>query len=368
MIKKLKLKNMAYYLRITKIISMFLFILIFVLSCKNKKEQVGESIRYVKIEDVSSLRLNGKLHFNGTIKEQNNTVLSFRVGGPLNEFDKDIGSYVKKNELIAAIDKRDFIVQLNAAEARLKHAKGEYERYLGLYNKKKLPENSLEKLETNYLMAKSAFEKAENALIDSELKAPFTGYVFKKFTENYNTVAPGQPIISLVDISKQELVIYAPASMLNDIREMNSGFCAVNDAGEKDLKASLLRVSQKAGKDNLYEIRYQLYLNDSTRVKPGMSAELILVNESDMGKVIIPSKAIFHLGGNDFVWVYDQNTSVVKKRRISCHELENNGFISILSGLALGEKVVSAGTHTLYEGQKVKPIRRNSKTNKGGLL
>jgi hypothetical protein len=42
--------------------------------------------------------------------------------------------------------------------------------------------------------------------------------------------------------------------------------------------------------------------------------------------------------------------------------------MEISSGLKAGELIVTAGVHSLKEGQKVQPLAPVSKTNVGGLL
>ncbi len=338
-------------------------------SCNTECGEKEQSTRFVKVEKVSTNNAVTDLTFNGNIKEKSTTQVSFRVGGPLTKLDVNIGSYVKKGQTISVIDQRDYRLQVQTAKAQYMQAKGEYERYNELYKKKKLPENTLEKLEAGYLMAKAAHENAGNALKDTELKAPVSGYIFEKFTENYQTVGPGQPIVSIVDMSKQEVVIHVPASKLSEINEDRKVYCSVQNAGVTNIPAELTNVAKKAGADNLYEVRFQLNLDPKTNIKPGMSAEVLIdgyVNTPE--SISVPVGAVFHSNRKNYVWVYNAQTSVVKKREVAVKNLNNNGRVSIRKGINAGEQIVTAGIHSLVENQQVKPIQERSKTNIGGLL
>ncbi len=356
-------------LRFLLIISIAFSVLFSTSSCSSNKEQKEVPARLVKIEKVSPLSSSTELVFNGTVKEKSTTQVSFRVGGPLTKLNVEIGSFVKKGQTIAAIDQRDYNLQLETAKAQFTQTKGEYERYHELYKKKKLPENTMERMEAAYLMAKSAFENADNALSDTQLNAPVTGYIFEKFTENHETVAPGQPIVSVVDLSKQEVVIHVPASKLISVNDCASAFCSVANANEFNIPIQLSNVATKAGEDNLYEVRFLLSLEEGSKVKPGMSAEVFTnCNMAATGSVTVPVGAVFHYGEKDYIWVFNSKNSQVVRREIKLGELLNEGKIIVEENLKAGEQIVIAGIHSLTEKQKVRPIKAKSKTNIGGQL
>ena len=366
--KKLN-KNMRTLQKIPMIFTIAIISIFLLTSCTNECREKEEPIRFVRLEKVSFSKSATDLTFNGVIKEKSTTQLSFRVGGPLTKFDVTIGDHVKKGQTIAVIDQRDYRLQLKTAKAQYRQAKGEYERYTELYKKKKLPQNTLEKLEAGYLMAKAAYENAENALKDTELKAPVSGYIFEKLTENHQTVSPGQSIVSIVNVSKQEAVIHVPASKLNEIHEDRNVYCSVQNAGVSNIPVQLINVAQKAGADKLYEVRFQLDLDPATSIKPGMSAEILIDGYADMPKSIaVPVGSVFHLNGKNYVWVYNSRSSQVQKREILLQKLENKGRITIQAGINKGEQIVTAGIHSLVDNQKVKPIQERSETNTGGLL
>ncbi len=361
-----KMKSIQKILMVLTIAASSLFSMT---SCNNECIEKEQAIRFVKLEEVSSTQSITDLTFNGSIKEKSTTQLSFRVGGPLTKLNINIGSYVKKGQTIAVIDQRDYRLQVETAKAQYIQIKAEYERYNELYKKKKLPENTLEKLEAGYLMAKAAFDNAENALSDTELKAPVSGYIFEKCTENFQTVGPGQPIVSIVDMSKQEVVIHVPASKLHEINENRIVYCSVQNAGVSGIPAQLINVAKKAGDDNLYEVRFQLDLDSKTTIKPGMSAEVLIDGYVNMPESItVPVGSVFHSNGKNYVWVFNSKTSKIEKRKITLAELQNNGRITIQTGIKNGDQIVVAGIHSLVNNQQVKPIKKLSKTNAGGLL
>lgn len=336
--------------------------------CSNSKKEQKEIIKYVKVEKVSNHNEDDKLVFNGTIKEQNLTTLSFRVGGPLIGLNVKPGDYVAKGEVIASIDKRDYELQLQARKAQYLQLKGEYERYKELYGQKKIPANSYEKIESGYLMAKTAFENAQNQLRDTDLVAPFSGYIHEKKTENFQTVGPGQPIVSVINLAKLEVVISVPENLLMKIRNSSNNFLSVQNAGVSNLPLSVVSINEKTGKDGMYQMKFNFENNPSLHISPGMSAEVTMLCNLSKGNIKVPSSAVFHEKEKAYVWIFSKETGLVDKQEVTISKLSNGGQIEVVHGLNSGETIVTAGVHYLYEGQKVQSIQKSSKSNVGGLL
>jgi RND family efflux transporter MFP subunit len=336
--------------------------------CGGDNIKVEEKVKYVKVQKVKSYQDRDKLIFNGKIKEKSLTSLSFRVGGPLVNLNVNTGDYVNKGQVIAVIDKRDYKLQVQSTKAQYTQLEGEYERYKELYNKNKIPANSFEKIESGYLMAKTAYENAVNQLNDTELKAPAAGYIHEKFTENFQTVGPGQPIVSIINLSKLEVVISVPENQLLAIRSCRNTYLDVKNANVSKLPVTVLSVADKAKSDGLYEVKFSFKNNKSMNIFPGMSAEITMNFDNNDNITLIPSSSVFRKDKGSYVWVYNAESKSITKRRIEIKQIAQDGFVEITSGLKSDEQIVTAGTHYLYENQIVKPIVKASETNIGRLL
>ncbi len=328
----------------------------------------GETIKYVKTETLTDGVVQNSLVLNGKIKEKSLIPLSFRVGGPLKELDVKQGDYVRAGQLIARIDKRDYELQVETTKAQFEQVKGEYLRYKQLIEQHKIPENTFEKVRSGYLMAKTAFENAENQLHDTELKAPFSGYIYEKFVENFQTVGPGTPIVSIIDNSHLEVVASVSENQLNKVKSNQQSFVNIANAGVNKLPVKLLSVSEKTMRDGLYEVKYLFENKNDLNVAPGMTAEITLYCQTQENQLSVAATAIFHESTNTYVWVYNPSTGKVEKRKVKIALDGTQGRVNIVSGVKNGEQVVTAGVHYLVEGQEVKPLEEPSVTNVGGLL
>lgn len=356
-------------MRIHKTSYLLLIVFLAFVGCKNKNEEPqSQAIKYVKIETITNSNNQKKMVFNGKIKEKSLTSLSFRVGGPLAKLNIKTGDYVRAGQVIATIDKRDYEIQVQTRKAQFEQIKGEYKRYKQLVEKDKIPKNTFEKIKSEYLMEKSGYDNAQNQLRDTELKAPFSGYIHEKFTENFQTVNPGQPIVSIIDLSQLEAVVGVSENQLQKVRNNNNSVLDVKNADVDNLPVKLLSVGEKTKKDGLYEVKFSFKNNKNLNIAPGMTARISMYSNKHSNITTIASSAVFHEQTSNYVWIFNPSTQKIEKRKIEIRALKSDARIEVISGLKLGDQVVTAGIYYLSEGQKVHPIQQTSETNIGGLL
>ncbi|GHV41930.1 hypothetical protein AGMMS49546_18970 [Spirochaetia bacterium] len=90
------------------------------------------------------------------------------------------------------------------------------------------------------------------------------------------------------------------------------------------------------------------------RIKAGMFATVSLVTNTRSNVPLIPRAAVINTYGS---WiVFTVNDRFLAERKVITLGLENENFIEVLSGLEVGEKVVSAGQNFLTDGDPVRIV------------
>ena len=126
-----------------------------------------EVIRPVKTVTLTNNGKGGIWSYYGTLQGGKRVDLSFRVSGPIKNILVDKGASVKKNELLATIDPRDFQTQLKQAKSSQAQAQAEYEnaqanfkRYESLYKQKVIAKAQYDSYKTQVDVTKSALDSA----------------------------------------------------------------------------------------------------------------------------------------------------------------------------------------------------------------
>ena len=97
-----------------------LFILFILLQgCEKETVEEKKVIRPVRAMQVSDVIQFRQRQFPGTAKATQVVELAFRVSGPLIELPVNVGDIVKKDDVIARIDPRDYQIQLNNVRGQM---------------------------------------------------------------------------------------------------------------------------------------------------------------------------------------------------------------------------------------------------------
>ncbi|BDD12402.1 hemolysin D (plasmid) [Fulvitalea axinellae] len=350
---------------ITRILSPF-FVLLTLLSCKGEKE-TKRLIRPVKVFQVEGSDEVSRRSYPAVAKESKETTLSFRVAGPLVKFNvKNEGQEIKKGELIAEVDPRDFSNDLQAKKASYEQAEAERKRFEQLLKKGTIPQNEYDIKYATAKRAYSAYRAAANALRDTKLIAPYTGYVGKKYVENYQRIQVGQPIVSLIDVSEIDIYFHVPEVLAKRYFDIKRFEVVFDNYPEKVFKASLKEIGKTQtgeGYPVTLVLDYKFGSTPKYIIAPGMSCKVkaILKNsDSEFSNLfIVPVTAVFEPDAKDYsaVWVLNPETNTVEERKVTVGNLVSSSMIEISSGVKSGDLVVTAGVHRLHDGQKVKPLK-----------
>jgi RND family efflux transporter MFP subunit len=345
--------------------SKYLFIVSIVLlfGCKKKEEVKEEQVRPVKAIQVSSASDHFSKGLPSVTQETREVELSFRISGPLIQLNVEEGQAIKKGELIAEVDPRDFKVNLSAKRGRMEQTKAEKDRYNNLYKKGSVSKNEYDLKLAAFIEANSAHENAVNSLKDTKLFAPFNGYIGKKLIENYQDVKAKETILTALDLSHIEVLTHVPENLAIFFPQFTSYKVSFDAYPGKIFEATLKefgKTPEPAGFPLTLILDYKVGENTDYKIAPGFTCrvDVILDNKPNNESFIIPITAVFEADTDKgaSVWVLDKDANTISKKSVQVGSLISNNAIEIRSGITPGEWIVSAGVHQLVEGQKVKQL------------
>ena len=321
-------------------------------SCRNKQVQV-DIPQLVKTAPVNGHDGMTSVTYPGKIQAASNVKLAFRVAGPIRKIYVNEGQYVKKGQLLAELDPRDYQIQFNATQAEYTQVKGEADRIIELYRRGSVSVNEYDKAVAARKRVTALYNAHRNALNDTRLKAPFDGYVQNKYFNAPEIVNQGTPVVSMID---------------NDYFEVDVNIHANADVcPDSILPLELLDITQGANYNQLFTARFRLKRNPV--LAPGMSVSVTIgFKPSSEAMSIVPVSALFMKDGQSFVWLYNEQDETIEPVSVAVERLTKDGEAIVRSALRKGQTVISAGVNDLKEGQKVKLLPPVPASNVGGLL
>lgn len=341
-------------MKVTAKTILILFLAILFGSCSQSKKTENSKKPTVKIAKAQPGNNENSKEFTFISKPFRSSELSFRVGGPIDQFEVYAGNFYKRGEIIAGIDSRDFHIRKERTEATYKQAEAEFERTKTLYEKDNISASTFEKVQADYISAKTAYETALNELNDTKLIAPFNGYVGEVYIEKYQDVKATQPIISLVDIDQLKIETYVPQEVAFQAQDLKTVHLQFDAIPNQSYKATIVEISKSTTPNNLSYLLTALLPNPDGRLLAGMSGKLSFNTSSSDETIIIPQTALCHRPtvGN-YVWVINTENQKVSQRKVIPGPLLSEGKISIKQGLKANESVAISGLRFLSAGMDI---------------
>ena len=337
------------------------FVLAALMSCSQPpvKEQ---GPRPVKLAEVTSLNVVEK-SFSGVVSPDQFSDLAFKMSGPLISLNVDEGQKVRTGQIVAEIDPQDFKWEYEAKKASFQTAEAQLQRAKKLLSKQAISKQEYETTEASYSNAKAAFEYAQNQLEQTKLRAPFDGFIQKKYVENYQKVQAGQGIVCLINPNKLQVQFTMPETNITYFSTPYNIYVEFDNYKGVRFKAKVKEYVE-ASPDGSGVF---LYIDDPEfnlkkyKVAVGFSCRVVLHIESESfneGAVLVPLSAIVANEENQdkYVFVYNSQTQKVERCQIKEVELVGKDNVVITEGLKAGDQVVSAGATRLVDGQQVKVL------------
>ena len=344
---------------------------ILIVGCKDKEPEKEPPLRPVKYEVVGSDGSSMVRTFSAIALAGDEIELSFRSSGIITELNVDVGTVVKKGELLASLDNiqanlslQQSISDVNSAQSTLNTTRTNLDRIKVLFEKGSKSLREYESAKNSY---DNALAQYESAVKNRDIQATKVSYGFiyaaddgtivRKDSEMNENVQAGQVIGVLNAGDDINIRVGMPESVINRIElgmKAQVTFSAISDT----VVAEVFEISPVLESNSAtYPVKFS-FSNDNNTVRPGMAARAtIRFNDDEDARdlPIIPVKAVGEDGTGNFVFVVEEQgeQAIVKKTYIELGQLTPDGF-EVEGGLANGQKIATAGLQTLLDNQKVK--------------
>jgi multidrug efflux system membrane fusion protein len=331
------------------------------------KEAPKEAVRPVRAEQVVLKALDETSNYSGEVRARYVTDLGFRVAGKLVARKVEVGTAVKAGQLLAKIDPSDYRLSVQSAQAQMigaqadnSKAKSELARYASLLSKSAISRNEYENILNNHNLAEARFkqakanlETAQNQVAYTDLHADHDGVVTEILAEVGQVIAQGQTMFRIARTHEKEVAVSVPENRLAALREPNELGVRLWAYPEKTFQGKIREISPKADPaTRTYTVKVNIVDSDD-RVQLGMTANVFFNRKQSQNVATLPLSALHTIRDKAAVWVVDNQTQTVNLVPVQLGEFVDNQ-VTILSGLQSGQWVVTAGTHKLYAGQKVR--------------
>ncbi|MHC4693567.1 MAG: efflux RND transporter periplasmic adaptor subunit [Planctomycetota bacterium] len=337
---------------------------VFFIDWGKDKAPEPQPVRPLKMIRIGETSLPAVREYPGKVTAKDTVVLAFQVEGQVIEFPILKGEEIKKDDLLAKLDERDYKNRNDAAKAEFEQTKVQLERIQQAVESGAVSKTDLTNAEAAFERAKANLEIATKALNDTVLKAPYDAVISNTFVENFENVKAKQSIVGIQNIQSVEVEVFVPQERVLKAKEQKGKFrfTAIFDP-LPDIEFDVEVKEYTTEADPLtqtYTVTFTMPIQDKYNIFPGMTASVreypIEGAFPESGRLLVPIDAVPVDGqGKYYVWKVQEKdgTLAVHRQDVTVGKAMGDD-IEIIEGLSKGDRIAAQGVHLLQEGQQVR--------------
>lgn len=325
----------------------------------------------------------------GTVIPEVEVVVKSKAGGEITGFPYNEGDKIKKGEVIVTLDPKTEKSRANQSEANVRVARAKLEKARtslkdaeiklqrsrnlykeGIISRQELDdaEISLEKAKSDLKLGEAELAQAQEALnealerlADTEIKAPFTGTILKKYVEagqvissTLSSASEGTQIFSMANLDR----IYVNAQVdevdISRIKNGQEAEIAVDSLPGMSFSGRVERIAPKGKVERtvtVFDVVVLITGENKDILRPGMTSDIKVLTDVIRDATLVPNEAIRLKDAKSGVYVLKNG----KPEFVFIKTGESDGVVTeVTEGVGPGAELVISG----MKPEAPKPQRR----------
>jgi len=273
--------------------------------------------------------------------------------GVVLEINAEEGDFVEAGQVLARVETDRYRLQVEKANAALKRLQTDYQRKKELFDKELVSADDFERVSAELQAQKAAYELAQLDLEYTSIRAPISGYVSQRLVRAGNLVKLHEPVYRITSYDPLLAVLHVPERELSVLR-LGLEVSMLLDAWPGNVfKGEVIRISPVVDPGTgTFRVTAQI-TDHGNKLKPGLFGRVEVLYDLHEDVPVIPRSAVITEDDHNHVFVVDSGN--VNRRSVKLG-YEREGLIEVLTGVAAGEVVVTAGKGSLSDGTRVEVI------------
>ena len=285
----------------------------------------------------------------GSVIARNTADISTKTQARVDRIPDDIGSRVRKGDLLAELDARDMQARVQQARAMYEQASGDLKRFEQLLSQQAATQQEFDGIKARATVAEASLREAEAMLTYAHITAPFSGVVTRKQIDIGDMVFPGQVLFTLEEAGAVRFVTTVAESHRNRIAATDQVQISIPDL-DTVITGTVDELSPSADPMSR-TFAVKIGLPSLAAIRPGQFGKLLLPTDSGETTLFIPRSALVRRGQLDLVYVVGADKKAMLRLVRIGRQFPDK--LEILSGLRENEQVVISNQRDLLDGDLV---------------
>jgi membrane fusion protein, multidrug efflux system len=322
----------------------------------------------------------------GTVTPLATVTVKTQLNGLLTQIAFDEGQFVKKGDFLAQIDPQIYQAQLAQYQGQLVRDQGllvDAKLQLARYQKLAAQDSiALEQVDTeeatvkqdqgNVMVDQAQIQSAQVDLAYCHIVSPVDGLVGIRLVDqgNYVQTSDTNGIVVITQMQPMSVIFTVPEDHISQVvKRLRDGamlpVTAYDRADTAEIARGTLATTDNQVDTSTGTVKLRaMFPNDKDELFPQQFVNARLLVDTLKDAIVVPTSAIQLGAPGSYVYVVNSADSTVSVRVVKTGPSDGQRT-AILSGLELGETVVTDGVDRLYDGAKVQLPGKQQSANDG---
>ena len=282
------------------------------------------------------------------------------IPGSVREIAFESGAVVGKGDLLLRLDTSSEEAQLRALEAQAELARITVARERTLRSQNLIPQSELDSAEATLKQNQANADVLRTTIEKKTIRAPFAGRLGLRLVNLGQYLEAGKPIVALQSLEPVYVEFSLPQQELSQLKTgMRVGVTTDTYPGRR-FEGKLTAITPNLDQATRSVGLQATLANPDQLLRPGMFARVEVALPEEQKLLVIPSTSVLSAPYGDSVYVIEPKAGtngapaglVVRQQFVRTGRTRGD-FLSVESGLKLGERIVSAGIFKLRNGMSV---------------
>jgi RND family efflux transporter MFP subunit len=308
----------------------------------------------VRVEPVKPAPLALGFDITGTVEAGRIAQLASAAEGPVQGLRVHEGDKVVRGQVLLTLGRTDAVNALaTSLREDLRKEEDNVARTRRLVDIGALPSEQLDTALANATRSRSQLTKAQEAVRDYVVAAPWAGVVSKLRVREGDVVGPRAPLVEIIDPASMLVRVAVPEAEAARLALGMPAQAALDAWPQQRFAAHVTRLYPTLDARTHSRLA-ELTLVNPPLLLPGMFARVQVVRETLPNAITVPAYSLLAApGGGASVFVVQDGKA---QRRTVTTGVEVEGRTLVTAGLKAGDMLIVAGQEALKDGAAVKAI------------
>jgi len=346
----MKTKHLIYALLTIGIIAFIAYRIINNREESNTGQKAGPSTATVTGIIAAPEKFADNLSLSGSLEANEQVEIRSEIMGVVNTINFKEGTQVSKGQILLRVNDIELRAQLSKMGTAKQLASENERRAKLLLEKQAISQEEYDVASAGFQSAQAELQLISAQLGKATIRAPFAGTIGLRYISEGTYVTPTTPIATLVNTKQLKITFSVPAKYASRIK-LDSEIRFTTSGSKMEYTAKIYAIEPQIDVATRTLKMRAIAENSEGVLYPGMFASVVLPLETVDDAILVPSEALIPIQNGKMIFISQGGKA--KQIKVETGS-RTESSVRIISGLKVGDTILTSGVMSLKDGVGVK--------------